>query len=33
MAIPPSRATAVVFGEKGSGKTALRLQLARHLTD
>ncbi|MGW8256696.1 MAG: hypothetical protein ACWGMZ_04345, partial [Thermoguttaceae bacterium] len=26
-------ATAVVFGEKGSGKTALRLQIVRHLTD
>ncbi len=23
----------MVFGEKGSGKTALRLQIARHLTD
>ena len=23
----------MVFGEKGSGKTAIRLQLARHLTD
>jgi hypothetical protein len=30
---PSEPATAVVFGEKGSGKTALRLQLARHLTD
>ena len=30
---PQEPATAVVFGEKGSGKTALRLQLARHLTD
>jgi hypothetical protein len=30
---PKEPATAVVFGEKGSGKTALRLQLARHLTD
>lgn len=30
---PKEPATAVVFGEKGSGKTAIRLQLARHLTD
>ena len=30
---PSEPATAVVFGEKGSGKTAIRLQLARHLTD
>ena len=30
---PSEPATAVVFGEKGSGKTALRLQLAQHLTD
>jgi hypothetical protein len=30
---PSEPATAVVFGEKGSGKTALRLQIARHLTD
>ncbi len=30
---PAEPATAVVFGEKGSGKTAIRLQLARHLTD
>ena len=30
---PSEPATAVVFGEKGSGKTALRLQLVRHLTD
>jgi hypothetical protein len=30
---PSEPATAVVFGEKGSGKTALRLQLIRHLTD
>jgi hypothetical protein len=28
---PSEPATAVVFGEKGSGKTALRLQIARHL--
>lgn len=30
---PADPATAVVFGEKGSGKTALRLQLIRHLAD
>ncbi len=30
---PSEPATAVVFGEKGSGKTAIRLQLVRHLTD
>jgi hypothetical protein len=30
---PKEPATAVVFGEKGSGKTALRLQMVRHLTD
>ncbi|MEN6457645.1 MAG: hypothetical protein ABFC63_01835 [Thermoguttaceae bacterium] len=30
---PTEPATAVVFGEKGSGKTAIRLQLARHLAD
>jgi hypothetical protein len=30
---PKEPATAVVFGEKGSGKTAIRLQLARRLTD
>ncbi len=30
---PSEPATAVVFGEKGSGKTAIRLQLARRLTD
>jgi hypothetical protein len=30
---PAEPATAVVFGEKGSGKTAIRLQLARHLAD
>ena len=30
---PSEPATSVVFGEKGSGKTALRLQIARHLTD
>ncbi|MBN1910031.1 MAG: hypothetical protein JW818_09855 [Pirellulales bacterium] len=28
---PAEPATAIVFGEKGSGKTALRLQIARHL--
>lgn len=28
---PASPATAVVFGEKGAGKTALRLQIVRHL--
>jgi len=28
---PTEPATAVVFGEKGSGKTALRLQIVRHL--
>ena len=28
---PGDPATAVVFGEKGSGKTAIRLQIARHL--
>jgi hypothetical protein len=30
---PKEPATAVVFGEKGSGKTAIRLQLVRHLAD
>jgi len=30
---PSEPATAVVFGEKGSGKTAIRLQIARHLAD
>jgi hypothetical protein len=30
---PSEPATAVVFGEKGSGKTALRLQIIRHLAD
>jgi hypothetical protein len=30
---PSEPATAVVFGEKGAGKTAIRLQLARRLTD
>jgi hypothetical protein len=30
---PKEPATAVVFGEKGSGKTALRLQIVRHLAD
>ncbi len=30
---PGEPATAIVFGEKGSGKTALRLQIARHLGD
>jgi hypothetical protein len=28
---PATPATSVVFGEKGSGKTAMRLQIARHL--
>ncbi|MFZ5832066.1 MAG: hypothetical protein ACOY3P_18435 [Planctomycetota bacterium] len=30
---PSEPATAVVFGEKGSGKTAIRLQVVRHLAD
>src|SRR6185436_7288366 len=30
---PAEPATSIVFGEKGSGKTALRLQIARHLSD
>jgi hypothetical protein len=30
---PKEPATSVVFGEKGSGKTALRLQIVRHLAD
>lgn len=30
---PAEPATAIVFGEKGSGKTAMRLQIARHLAD
>lgn len=30
---PAEPATAIVFGEKGSGKTALRLQIAGHLAD
>jgi hypothetical protein len=30
---PREPATSVVFGEKGSGKTAIRLQIARHLED
>jgi hypothetical protein len=30
---PKEPSTAVVFGEKGSGKTAMRLQIARHLAD
>jgi len=30
---PGEPATAIVFGEKGSGKTAMRLQLVRHLAD
>lgn len=30
---PSEPATAVVFGEKGSGKTAIRMQMARHLAD
>jgi hypothetical protein len=29
---PQDPATAVVFGEKGSGKTAMRLQIVRHLS-
>src|SRR5437667_6728546 len=28
---PSEPSTAIIFGEKGSGKTAMRLQLARHL--
>lgn len=28
---PSEPATSIIFGEKGSGKTAMRLQLARHL--
>jgi hypothetical protein len=30
---PGEPATAIVFGEKGAGKTALRLQMVRHLAD
>ncbi len=30
---PAEPATSIVFGEKGSGKTALRLQIVRHLID
>jgi len=30
---PSEPATSVVFGEKGSGKTAIRLQIVAHLTD
>ena len=30
---PSEPATSVVFGEKGSGKTAIRLQIAQHLAD
>ncbi len=30
---PSEPATSVVFGEKGAGKTAMRLQIARHLDD
>ncbi|MEX0712596.1 MAG: hypothetical protein WD278_09615, partial [Pirellulales bacterium] len=30
---PAEPATSIVFGEKGSGKTAMRLQIVRHLTD
>ena len=30
---PNAPSTAVVFGEKGSGKTALRMQIGRHLRD
>ena len=29
---PAEPSTSIVFGEKGSGKTALRLQIVRHLT-
>jgi hypothetical protein len=29
---PAEPATSIVFGEKGSGKTAMRLQIARHLS-
>ncbi|MEX0978228.1 MAG: hypothetical protein WDZ48_05225 [Pirellulales bacterium] len=30
---PADPATSIVFGEKGSGKTAIRLQIARHLCE
>ena len=30
---PGTPATSIVFGEKGSGKTAIRLQIARHLSE
>src|SRR5438105_5024213 len=30
---PLEPSTSVVFGEKGSGKTAMRLQIARHLEE
>jgi hypothetical protein len=30
---PSEPATSIVFGEKGAGKTALRLQIVRHLAD
>ncbi len=30
---PTEPATSIVFGEKGSGKTAMRLQIVRHLSD
>ena len=30
---PQDPSTAIVFGEKGSGKTALRIQIARHLSE
>src|SRR5262245_60013984 len=30
---PHDPATSVVFGEKGAGKTAMRLQVARHLAE
>jgi hypothetical protein len=30
---PAEPATSIVFGEKGAGKTALRLQIVRHLRD
>ena len=28
---PSEPSTSIIFGEKGSGKTAMRLQLARHI--
>src|SRR5262245_55920754 len=30
---PAEPATAIVFGEKGAGKTAMRLQIVRHLAE